>query len=98
MEELKRKYWFKNPQTFGQAMTSVGVGAITFMVMFEWRMKRSDKRLCFESLDKNDKFEFMQDVMKKMKKIGTNKYTIRLPEFEIADSIELLGFEMKDYI
>ena len=54
--------------------------------------------MCFEQLDKSDKFEFMHDVMIKMKEIGTNKYTIRMPDFEIKDSIESMGFDMKDYL
>ena len=98
LKELDRKYWFKNTAAFAAAMRSVGVGAITFMVMYEWREKASDKRLCFEQLDKSDKFEFMHDVMIKMKEIGTNKYTVRMPDFEIKDSIESMGFDMKDYL
>ena len=98
MEELDRKYWFRNTAAFAAAMRSVGVGAVTFMVMYEWRERTGDKRLCFEQLDKNDKFEFMHDVLVRTKEIGIFKHFKRMPDFEIRDSIESMGFDMKDYI
>ncbi len=98
LEELGRKYWFKNTAAFASAMRSVGAGAITFMVMYEWREKTGDKRLCFEQLDKSDKFKFMHDVLMKTKKIGIFEHKKRMPDFEIKDSIESMGFDMKDYL
>ena len=98
MEELDRKYWFKDTAAFAAAMRSVGVGAITFMVMYEWREKKGDKRLCFEQLDKDDKFEFMKDVLVRTKEIGIFKHVKRMPDFEIKDSIESMGFKMEDYL
>ena len=98
MEKLERKYWFKDTATFAAAMSSVGVGAITFMVMYEWRISKNNKRLCFEQFNKNDKFQFMHDVMMKTKEVGIFKHKKRMPDFEIKDSIEYMGYDFKDYV
>ena len=60
--------------------------------------KKGDKRLCFEQLDKDDKFEFMKDVLVRTKEIGIFKHVKRMPDFEIKDSIESMGFKMEDYL
>ena len=48
--------------------------------------------------NKNDKFQFMQDVMVRTKEVGIFKHRKRMPDFEIKDSIEYMGYDFKDYV
>ncbi|KKK58495.1 hypothetical protein LCGC14_3043870 [marine sediment metagenome] len=98
MEELERKYWFTNTQSFGQAITTVYVGAVSFIVMKEWRSKRNNNRLCFDDLANEDKFEFMRDVILKSKELDIFKNKRREKHFEIKDALQEFGFDMEDYI
>jgi len=98
LEELERKYWFTNTQSFGQAITTVYVGAVSFIVMKEWRSKRNNNRLCFDDLANEDKFEFMRDVILKSKELDIFKNKRREKHFEIKDALQEFGFDMEDYI
>ena len=98
MEELETKYWFTHTQSFGEAITTVYVGAVSFIVMKEWRRKKNDKRLCFDALANKDKFEFMRDVILKGRELDIFKNKRREKHFEIKDALQEFGFDMEDYI
>ena len=98
LEEPDKKYWYRNTSSFAVSMTGVGVGAVSWIVMYEWRQRRHNKRLCFEQLSNDDKFKFMLDVRDKVREIGVLKTKVRIPDFEIRESLEYLGFDMEDYL
>lgn len=94
----EKNQWTENVHSFGVAMKSVCIGAISFLVMCEWRKNSKNRRLYYDQLNKSDKFKFIRDVMEKTAELGIKTNRKKEIDFEIIDVLKDLGYDIKDYI